>query len=278
MKLHTVTTVLVVCSCIAAVGVASTTLETTFETTPDEAVDLDYETVPISPDDAGKLKRAMTQSDEGAERNRPAAGEGGGEPRANPGAGEANRQQSRPADGERRDQRADPSDGDRSSGASESSSDDGSGGTSTDESLLDELLDLLATWLPSLVVLGVLTAAAVLLFRHRDRIVRLLATPATEREGAAAPREPEPRNAVERAWVSVLAAADVDDPWRRTTAECAAAAVESGLDPDGVERLRRVFEEVRYGGGEVTAARRRRMERGLSQLDLAGVDPGRSDR
>jgi hypothetical protein len=39
-----------------------------------------------------------------------------------------------------------------------------------------------------------------------------------------------------------------------------------------------VFEEVRYGGGEVTAARRRRMERGLSQLDLAGVDPGRDDR
>nr|WP_231751595.1 DUF4129 domain-containing protein [Halogeometricum sp. CBA1124] len=132
--------------------------------------------------------------------------------------------------------------------------------------------------MPSLVVLGVLAAAAVLLFRHRDRIVRLLTTPATEREGAAAPREPEPRNAVERAWVSVLAAADVDDPWRRTTAECAAAAVESGLDPDGVERLRRVFEEVRYGGGEVTAARRRRMERGLSQLDLAGVDPGRGDR
>jgi hypothetical protein len=274
MKLHTVTTVLVVCSCIAAVGVASTTLETTFETNPDEVVDLDYETVPISPDDAGKLKRAMTQSDAGAERNQPAAGESGDEPRANPGAGEEERRQTNPAGGESRDQRADPADGDRSSGASESS-DDGSGDTSTNESLLDRLLDLLAAWLPYLVVLA---ATSALLFRYRGRIVRFFGTSTLERERPAASRKPEPQNAVERAWLSVLAAADVDDPWQRTPAECATAAVESGLDPDGVERLRRVFEEVRYGGGEVTAERRRRMERGLSQLDLAGVGPRRVDR
>lgn len=304
MTPHRVTTVLVALSCIAAVGVAATTLETTFETDPDDAVDLDYEVVPINPDDAGSLDRAMSaaKSDEGegasaavsgAKPGAPAPGDGAERRRRVDGGSDADgHRQARRAGEDRPDRAAEsgdgrPSDGDAASGddrsdaaagssdsssSSSSSSDDGTTQT-PGQNWLDRLLSLLASWLPALVVLAVVVASAAVLVRYRERIVRRLRAPPADR-GASTPRplDPDPENAVERAWVAVLAAADVDDPRRRTPGECAAAAVASGLDPEGVERLRRVFEEVRYGGREVTPERRRRAERGLDRLDLGRVE------
>ncbi|SFR33154.1 DUF4129 domain-containing protein [Halogeometricum limi] len=265
MKLHTVTTVLVVCSCIAAVGVASTTLESTFETTPDEAVDLDYDVVPISPDTAGKLDRAMNPGS-GAERS--ASGGGEAESRAAPDSGTSDRQRSNAAESDVEDRRAEQSNDDRPSSASQSANSES--GTTAEQSLLDRLLDLLATVLPYLVLFGVLAGVSGVLVRYRDRIAERLRTQTSERTARTTPRELDPDNVVERAWVSVLTAANVDDPARRTPAECADAAVASGLDPDGVERIRRAFEEVRYGDHEVTEARREQVERDLSRLNLAG--------
>lgn len=260
MKLHTVTAVLVAFSCIAAVGVASTTLETTLSTNPDEVIDLNYDNLPISPQDAGELQRSMTNAESGSEQERPDSR-----------AGEADEQRSAEAsdDGsERQSTSGGESSGGANAQSSQSQSSESGGEPTTEESWLDMLLDFLATWLPLFVGLAVVVAVAILISRYRDRIDRLLRPPASRRADPTPPRTPEPQNAVERAWLSVLTAGDVEDPWRRTPGECASAAVESGLDPDGVDRLRRVFEEVRYGDCEVTESRRRRMERGLSQLDV----------
>lgn len=257
MKIHTVTAVLVAVSCIAAVGVASTTLETTLSTNPDEVIDLNYENLPISPQDAGELQRSMTSAEAGNEQERPATRTGDADERQAASGGESSGGASAQSS---------------QSQSSQSQSSDSGGDPTMEESWLDMLLDFLATWLPLFVALAVVVAVAILASRYRDRIDRLLRPPATRRADAAPQRTPEPQNAVERAWLSVLAAGDVEDPWHRTPGECASAAVESGLDPDGVERLRRVFEEVRYGDCEMTEARRRRMERGLSQLDVQRVE------
>lgn len=254
MNLRTVATALVVLSCIASVGVASTTLETSLSTNPDEVVDLNYDTVPISPDTAGDLKRAMTGQGSEASVQRSANGDGEGQPRV--GAAEEERRSSDSSAGGQANEQ-------RSQSRSES---DGTEATDATREWLDVFMDFLETFLPLFVALAVLLGVAVLLARYGDGLARRLDGDADRGAPAGSP-ELEPRNAVERTWASVLAAADVEDPWRRTPEECASAAVESGFDPEGVERLRRVFEEVRYGDREVTDARVRRMEEGLSQFD-----------
>ncbi|ELZ30947.1 hypothetical protein C474_10811 [Halogeometricum pallidum JCM 14848] len=254
MNLRTVATALVVLSCIASVGVASTTLETSLSTNPDEVVDLDYNTVPISPDTAGDLKRAMTGQGSEAAVQRSANGDGDGQSRV--GAAEEE-QRSADSNGQSNDQ--------QSQSQSESQSD-------ATREWLDVFMDFLETFLPLFAALAALLGVAVLLARYGDRLARRLGGDADRQEPTGA-RELEPQNAIERAWVSVLSRADVEDPWRRTPEECASAAVESGFDPEGVERLRRVFEEVRYGDREVTDERVRRMEDGLSRFD-EGRTPG----
>lgn len=256
MNLRTVATALVVLSCIASVGVASTTLETSLSTNPDEVVNLDYDTVPISPDTAGDLKRAMTG--QGSEASVQQSSNGDGDGQSSVGAAEEERQSS-------------DSSGQSNEQQSQSQS-DVTEETDPTREWLDVFMDFLEAFLPLFAALAVLLGVAVLLARYGDGLARRLGGDADRRETAGT-LELEPQNAVERTWASVLAAADVEDPWRRTPEECASAAVESGFDPEGVERLRRVFEEVRYGGCEVTDARVRRMEEGLSRFD-EGRTPG----
>lgn len=255
MNLRTVATALVVLSCIASVGVASTTLETSLSTNPDEVVNLDYDTVPISPDTAGDLKRAMTG--QGSETAVQRSVNGDSDEQSRVGAAEEERRSADAASGQSNDQ--------RSQSQSESES-DGSETTDATREWLDVLTDFVETFLPLFAALAALLGVAVLLARYGDRLARRLGGD-SERQKPTGATELEPRNAVERAWVSVLSRADVEDPWRRTPEECASAAVESGFDPEGVERLRRVFEEVRYGDREVTDERVRRMEEGLSRFD-----------
>lgn len=91
-------------------------------------------------------------------------------------------------------------------------------------------------------------------------------TPPVPERTADAPAE---SNAVYRSWAALLDAADVRYPTARTPAECAARAIDAGMDPEAVARLRAVFEEVRYGDRPVTDRRVRRAERALRD---AGVE------
>jgi hypothetical protein len=59
-------------------------------------------------------------------------------------------------------------------------------------------------------------------------------------------------NEVYRAWADMTDSLTVDHPESSTPGEFAAAAVDAGMDRTDVERLTRLFSDVRYGGEEPT--------------------------
>lgn len=69
------------------------------------------------------------------------------------------------------------------------------------------------------------------------------------------PRE-EPTNDIHRAWLAMVEQADIKQPWRRTPTECARAAVDAGLEFEAVDTLTQLFVEVKYGGAALTDERR----------------------
>jgi hypothetical protein len=278
---------LAVC-CVGAAGVASTTLDSTFEQRPDDVVDLDYEELPIGSDQAATLKEAIkgTAGDESG-TDPAAAGDPGAAAEDSPDRGDRT-SDSESGDGAGGDASTgsgpdqsgvSSGSGDRQTGDSASAGEllAGTGGTGPGEnppgpSLLDRLLNLL----PLLVLVLVL----VLAYRYRATLAALI-TGAFDRvepstDGSAARVDwpsGQPENQVHAAWLRMVSRAGVEAPRRRTPSECAAAAVDAGLDPDGVGTLTAVFEEVRYGEAPVTEERIERAREGLRRLD-ARVDGG----
>ncbi|MFB6197887.1 MAG: DUF4129 domain-containing protein, partial [Halobacteriaceae archaeon] len=69
--------------------------------------------------------------------------------------------------------------------------------------------------------------------------------------GAAADRivaSGEAENEVYRAWMEMTDLLDLSEPETKTPGEFASAAREAGMNPDDVDELTQLFEEVRYGG------------------------------
>lgn len=79
-------------------------------------------------------------------------------------------------------------------------------------------------------------------------------------------------NGVYRAWVEMTDHLDVDNPRSSTPAEFATAAVEAGMVSDDVDELTRLFEEVRYGGEDVTSEREQRAVSALRRIEAAYAD------
>lgn len=133
-------------------------------------------------------------------------------------------------------------------------------------SVLDRLWAL-APFLAALAALG-------LAYRYRDRLVAVALALGAWRAGTSPAGAPPdrgwsaeaPDDEVHRAWLSMVRRLDLSQPESRTPVECARAAVEAGMDPEAVETLTRVFEEVRYGDRPVTEERRERAREGLRQL------------
>ncbi len=92
-------------------------------------------------------------------------------------------------------------------------------------------------------------------------------------------------NDVYRAWAEMTTELEVDHPRSSTPSEFATAAIEAGMDRDDVDRLTKLFEEVRYGGFDPTPAREReaigtlrRIEDAYAELGVdADPDPGAED-
>lgn len=255
-------TVLLAVSCIAAVGMSATTLESTLTQTPDDVIDIDFSKLPIG-EDSGKTAKGAVQSAEGSEQ---AATSG--------------------EDGESSDQSSDPSDESSQSdgGASSDSGQMQAGGGEGDEgsgtgelSLLQRLLLLLERLMPLIAVLVLLALA----YRYRRELLALaLAVAGVLDDSTPADRSPtestwpseRPSNDVHRAWLSMVERLDVDRPQNRTPSQCADAAVAANMDPSAVETLTTLFEEVRYGDAPVTDERRQRAREGLDGLDRSGTD------
>lgn len=86
---------------------------------------------------------------------------------------------------------------------------------------------------------------------------------AADRIAADAPVD----NEVFRAWGEMTDALELESPETTTPAAFEAAAVEVGMAPDDVEELRRLFEEVRYGGEAPSAERERRAMSALRRIE-----------
>ncbi|MFC5366543.1 DUF4129 domain-containing protein [Salinirubrum litoreum] len=85
-------------------------------------------------------------------------------------------------------------------------------------------------------------------------------------------RDADVQNEVYRAWVEMTDSLDVDNPRSSTPAEFATAAVEAGMASDDVDELTRLFEEVRYGGEDVTSEREERAVSALRRIEETYAD------
>ena len=81
-------------------------------------------------------------------------------------------------------------------------------------------------------------------------------------------------NAIYRAWREMVALLDAPDPQSGTPRQFATAAVDAGMDSDDVAVLTRAFEEVRYGGAELSDERRERAVAALGRIEAEHGDRG----
>lgn len=256
MNARAIATLVVAFACITSVGVASTTLESSLSSTPDDVINVGHDLIPISPSDTGALKEAITASEDGSgDTSAEKASDGSMTKQGSGDDGEEQRNQRRGDEGSSGHQQSDTEEN-RQSGSGEEESRQSLGG-------LGDVPDPGQSWLPLLIAVLVLA----LLVRYRDRVAAFLEPPESGESGEPI-GVPAPKNDVERAWVAIVGATRIENPWRKTPAECADAAVEKGLDADAVQRIRRVFEDVKYGDREVTEARRDEVHRNLDRLDV----------
>lgn len=247
-------TLIVAVCCVLAIGTSSATLTSAVRTTPDQAINLGYETIPLGRGTIDSLKARLGTPDEhGASIGTPL------EPVP------------------------EPTPSDRLPTATPQSADGGdhyvvrpvgplheggrtlaSGGNQPGRGE-PQSRDPLAELVPNLAAALVLVLLG-LVIRFRRRLYGAV-TPGRGRGGTRGstnppavegrPRRPSPSNDVERAWVDVAGRLGLVDRPDGTPRECVHRATERGVDRPAIETLTRVFEEVRYGGAPVTDHRRR---------------------
>ena len=74
-------------------------------------------------------------------------------------------------------------------------------------------------------------------------------------------------NEVYRAWKEMIDHLDLDRPEVRAPAEFRDAAVDAGMEPEDVNQLTQLFEEVRYGGAQPTEEREARAVETLRRIE-----------
>lgn len=271
---------------LAGIGTTATSLQTSVDTTPDEAIDIDSASLPVGADDFGRFDGENDGSKSGSD----SGGDGGGSAKADSdsqrggsaesesgGGGDESRAGSREGAGDRQSKRV-------NDGPQKKQSDGGSktteGKGDPDEqsflewllSLLRSLLALLVDLLPLILLVG-LAAVAV---SQRERVAAALSR-FTDRGADDDPDGPSPRpaptNDVAQAWYEMAALVDADVSRTASPRECASRAVAAGADRAAVERVTSAFEEVRYGHEAVTPERRQRAREGIADVRAQlGVD------
>lgn len=229
---------------IAAVGFSASTLATSMSTDPADAVDVQWDTLPLGEDSQGEIEAAAQDVDETYRQGGDADSQGNG--------GDAEQQDSQPSDGAGAERQPgepaedrEPREGGAGDGDTGADSADRQGPEQAGQSGSALRLVPGGPPLSLLLWLALLLAVVILAYRYRERLRRALGSDA---DGAAeAPLSPAPQNDVERAWVELVQRAGVDRPRTLTPRDCARRAVETGFDPGHVDRLRRTFEDVRYG-------------------------------
>ncbi|MFC7319161.1 DUF4129 domain-containing protein [Halomarina halobia] len=213
--------------CVVAVGVSATTLDSSLSSDPEEVIDLDYDRIPLGQEQAREVKEEVERNEQRQERRQQARSGGGG-------------------------------------------GDSGGGSEEPEPPWWAWLLRLLERLLSYATAALVALVALALGRRYADRLRSLLLAlfPGGRADGNAGTDAPVavPENEVERAWLSMLERAGVEDARTMTTAECARAAVDAGCDPSAVETLRTAYERIRYGGAAITDEDVRRARDSLRRM------------
>src|SRR6056297_326462 len=183
---------------IAALGFSASTLATSMSTDPADAVDVQWDTLPLGEGSQGDIEAAAENVDETYRQS------GDGDAESQGGSGDAQQQESQVGDGGSQDQQAgdEPGDGEPQGesgdgGDAQAGSADQQGGQS--DSLNGNGLVRGGPPLSLLLWLALLLALIILAYRYRDRLRQLVSS---DDEGPGAePMAPAPQNEVERAWV-----------------------------------------------------------------------------
>lgn len=222
--------------CILSVGFASTTLDDSVDTKPEDVINIDYDKLPINPQQAEEFKGDKVTT---------ANPEGTGTP-------------TEESKTETQDQTATPGEGDAElrnpQGGSEDQQTEAAGQGSTpriiEESLLDKLLSLLMTLLP-FVLIGAVLAVAV---KKRETIAGWLET--AERNDPVSTQPTvvaRPENEVYQAWHEFASAIPYERRKAMTPDEVAAALRnETELGDELLMELTKTFKRIRYGDAPVT--------------------------
>lgn len=231
---------------LTGIGFAAATLQTSVDTGPDDAIDLDAASLPIGSDEIGEYGDRL---DSGSETTTSSSNDG---------------QERRRTGGER-------GEGEQTSAASDGADTaSGPGGPPTFLqwllSLLRALLALLVRALPLLLGLGLLAIAISRRSRIATFLSRFVGNEGNDGQSDAPSFRAAPSNDVARAWYEMAALVDVDAIETTSPRECARLAVNAGADRSAVERVTGTFEEVRYGNADVTSDRRERARDGLSRV------------
>ncbi|WP_049972908.1 DUF4129 domain-containing protein [Haladaptatus cibarius] len=215
--------------CIFAIGTSASTLGSSVDTNPDDVIDVNYESLPINPDDAGELKQEAQSK---------------GEPQS--------------AKSQNDQQQSQSNQKQQSSATKQQQKQKQSEKNASKEPLdfLDRLMELLQQLLQLLiwVVPFVAVAGGIALgVRFGGRLFDSPTEPnSSARSRRPPPPEPNPSNEIERAWWSMVKRFGVEQPHTKTPGECAREAVDAGADRTAAETLTQTFEEVRYGGAPIT--------------------------
>lgn len=268
MSRSRVVPVLIALLAVSALGVTATSLETTLTTDPDEAIDPNWDRLPIGEGDAAVIKQEMNEGN-GDETGASAADDADGATDGSGGDGEG-AAAPLPDRDEMRESRGSDEDAGGIGFASERVPDP------REPSRLDSLLSLFVAILRVLLPVVATLALAVLAYRYRGKLQSLLGPKSVDEvtsesalESEAWPRA-DPSNVVDRAWLTMVRRVDPERPETTTTAECRAIARDRPMDTEAVEAIATAFERVHYGGVPVADEADRARE-GLRQLD-GGTD------
>ncbi|MBX0294987.1 DUF4129 domain-containing protein [Haloarcula nitratireducens] len=231
MNTERVVSVGIAVAVVVALTFSASTLGSSMETDPSDAIDVEYEALPLgdSGDDVEEAaQRLHDQYDQQASQSQ-------------------SQSQSQSSSS--------------SSSSSSQSQQSSSASAQPDPASQSDLVELLV----ALLVLALLVGVA---YYYRERLRALFGRLVDESDDEAGGERaiPVPENDVQRAWVELVTRAGVRRPRMRTPRDCARAAVETGFDADAVHRLRRAFEDVQYGGAPPTEERERNARETLRTL------------
>jgi hypothetical protein len=268
-------TLFVLVCCLFALGSATASLDEAVSSDPGDAVDPNWEELPIGKEEASRLKDRWRSApaETGEPSSAPTSGAGpeeseGADPESSQSAGGSSG-----SDGSEGGGGSDGSSGSNGGGGSDGSSASGQtgsnqagngGGTTVTKhwKLLGLLFGLVWLLLVGLLFAGLFGGVRALVDRFRS----------DEQPSDEAPNGPnrvvgpaDPSNDVSQAWVDLMDRTGLADAHHLTPDELAAAAIERGADPDAVRSLTELFKQTRYGGASVTDDRSRRAQQWLER-------------